>query len=219
MMRRRLKILCKINLLIIGFTILFFSSIAAQESIEQYLLNLKEPKAEDYVKLLYEGSHESQLLAVTKLMELGAKDEEVIDALVFGLQQGTLFVKREYHKVVNDFWDVRAASAKALGETEDSKALPYLYLALRYDHDTFVRSSVALAIGRIGQKESIPYLVRAIQTSSPAGPDDVLIRACVEALGEIGDKEGFVPLVEVMRGNYRRNIKLAARDSLNKIRW
>jgi hypothetical protein len=41
----------------------------------------------------------------------------------------------------------------------------------------------------------------------------------VVALGEIGDKEGFVPLVEIMRGKYRRDIKLAARESLKKIHW
>jgi HEAT repeat protein len=199
---------------------MFCCSIAfAQESVEQYLLNLKEPKEEDYIKLLYEGSHENQLLAVTKLAELGSNDEEVLEALLFGLEQGTKFVKREGSKVVNDFWDVRAVSAKALGEIGDPRVLPDLYAALRYDHDLFVRSSVAIAIGKIGRKESIPELSRAIELSDSSGPDDELVMACVDALGAIGDKEGFLPLVEVMRGKYSRSIRLAARESLKKIRW
>lgn len=200
------------------FIALCLSISYAQESVEQSLLNLKQLTAQDYVKLLYEGSEENKVLAATELAELGSNDKEVIDALVFGLQQGTIFVQRERGKVINDYWDVRAASAKALGEIGDPGALPDLYNALRYDHDTFVRSSVAIAVGKIGQKKSISELARAIETSR-IGPDDLLIRACVEAIGEIGDKEGFVPLVEVIRGKYRRSIKLAARESLKKIKW
>jgi HEAT repeat protein len=209
----------KILLVLFVFTLFCLSTVYAQESVEQYLLNLQEPKAEDYVKLLYEGSHESKLIAVAKLQKMGAKDQEVIDALVFGLQQGTLFVKREAGRVVNDYWDVRAASANALGSIADPSTLPHLHVALRYDHDIHVKSSVATAIGKIGQSESVSELTRVIEISSTSGSDDVLIKACVVALGEIGDKEGFVPLVEIMRGKYRRDIKLAARESLKKIHW
>jgi len=206
-------------LFIIFSFIQVYSYAIAQESVEQYLLNLKEPKEDDYIKLLYEGSQENKILAITKLTEMGADDDDTIDALIFGLGQGTFFVRRQYGRVTNDFWDVRAQSAKALGEIKNPRALTDLYLALRYDHDTFVRSSVAIAIGNIGQKEAISELTRVIETSSPAGPDDLLIRSCVEAIGNIGDKEGFIPLVEVIRGKYRRSIKLAARDALKKIRW
>jgi HEAT repeat protein len=191
----------------------------AQESVEQYLLNLQNPKAEDYIKLLYEGSHENKLLAVVKLEELGAKDQDALDAFVFGLEQGTVFVTREGGRVVNDFWDVRAASARALGKTGDPSILPNLYVALRYDHDPLVRSAAAVAIGRIGRSESIGELARTIDVSSPSGGDDQLVKACVIALGDIGDKDGFVPLVEVIRGNFNRDIKITARESLKKIRW
>jgi HEAT repeat protein len=204
------------------FLCAFFGCVAAsvaQESVEQYLLNLKEPKEEDYVRLLYEGSRENKLLALNKLVELGAQSEETKEAYIFGLEQGTVFVKREAGKVTNDYWDVRALSAKALGELGDPKTLPNLHNALRYDPDTYVRTSVAVSIGRIGDKSSIQEIARAIETSRPGGNEDELVLACVAALGEIGDKEGFVPLVEVLRGKYNRHIKLAARESLKKIRW
>jgi HEAT repeat protein len=191
-----------------------------QESVEQYLMGLDEPSKEDYIQLLYEGSHENQVLAITKLAEMADEgDEEVFEALIFGLQQGTIYVKRQYNKVVNDFWDVRAASAYALGELGNPEALPHLYLSLRYDPDNHVRAEVAAAIGKIGDPDSIPILERVIETSSAAGPDDAVVLGCVEALGEIGHRDGFVPLLEVMRGDFRRSIRLAARDSMKKIRW
>ncbi|KPJ83663.1 MAG: hypothetical protein AMS17_17170 [Spirochaetes bacterium DG_61] len=211
---RKIIFLC-IALFLLGAILLH-----AQESVEQYLLSLKEPSKEDYIALLYEGSHENQVWAIAKLAEMAKEgDEEVFEALIFGLQQGTIFVKRQYNKVVNDFWDVRAASAYALGEMRDPKALPYLYDALRYDPDNHVRSEVAIAIGKIGEPEAIPFLARMIETSSAAGPDDALVLACVQALGEIGHHDGFVPLLEVIRGDFRRSIRYAARDSLKKIKW
>ncbi len=191
----------------------------AQESIEQFLRELEKPGKDDYVKLIYEGSHENKLWAINKLVEMGAKDDDVIDALVFGLQQGTLYVERQNGKVVNDFWDVRAASAVALGDIGNPRVLPKLYQALRYDPDVFVRSSVVIGIGKMGRRESIPEITRTIETSSPAGPDDQLVLACVQALGTIGHRDGFIPLVEVMRGKFRRSIKIAARDALKKIKW
>jgi HEAT repeat protein len=196
------------------------SLLYAQESVEQYLLSLDEPEQADYINLLYEGSHENMVWATTKLADMAKEgDEEVFEALVFGLQQGTIYVKRHYNKVVNDFWDVRAMSAQALGEMGDPKALPHLYVAVRYDPDSHVRTEVATAIGKIGESESIPTLARIIETSSSGGPDDTVVLACVEAIGEIGHRDGFVPLVEVMRGNFKRSIRRAARDSLKKIEW
>lgn len=209
----------KILVILFAFALMSIGIIYAQESVEQYLLNLREPKEEDYIKLLYEGSQENKVLAAKKLAELGTDNVAILDALVFGLQQGTVFVKREGGKVTNDFWDVRATSANALGNIKNERVLPDLYTALRYDRDNYVKSEVALAIGKIGKRESIYELSRTIEISNNSGSDDILIRACVEAIGEIGHRDGFVPLVEVMRGNYTRRIKLAARESLKKIRW
>ena len=196
------------------------SLLHAQESVEQYLLSLEDPTREDYINLLYEGSHENMVLALTKLAPMAESgDEELFDALIFGLEQGTFYIKRHGNRVVNDFWDVRAASAVALGEMGDPDALPHLYMALRYDPDSYVRSEVAVAIGKIGEPSAIPMLSRAIETSSAAGPDDGVVLGCVVALGEIGHRDGFVPLLEVMRGRYRRSIRRAARESLKQIKW
>ncbi len=196
------------------------SLLYAQESVEQYLLSFDEPSKEDYIALLYQGSHENMTYALTKLAgKADPNDEELYEALIFGLQQGTIYIKRQGNKVVNDFWDVRAASAYALGELGNTDALPHLYMALRYDPDNHVRSEVAVAIGKIGEPEAVPVLARVIETSSTAGPDDTVVLSCVQALGSIGHRDGFVPLLEVLRGDYRRSIRRAARESLTQIEW
>lgn len=214
-MKRLVYLVPVIALFALGTTVLY-----GQENVDQFLMGLTEPSKEDYIQLLYEGSHENQVWALAKLAEMAEKgDDEIYEALIFGLQQGTIYVKRQYNRVVNDFWDVRAASAHALGELGDSRALPHLYEALRFDPDNYVRTEVALAIGKLREPESIPVLERVIETSGAGGPDDSVVLACVEALGEIGHHDGFVPLLEVIRGNFKRSIRLAARESLKKIQW
>ena len=94
-----------------------------------------------------------------------------------------------------------------------------LYIALRYDHDQHVKQSVAHAIGTIGRTESIEHLARTIMASDNSGTDDILIISCIEAIGEIGRQEGFDILLEILRGDYRQIVKLAARESLKKIPW
>ena len=194
----------KLNLVIFAgiliLSLISLSTLFAQESVEQYLLNLTQPTTKDYIKLLYSGSHENKLLAATKLRELKDKSDDAIDALIYGLQQGTIFVERENGKVTNDFWDVRTVSALALGETGNPKVLPYLYQAVRYEPDNYVRSAIAVAIGKIGKKESLPEITRMIETADTSGTDDVLLLACIDAIKNIGDREGFIPLVEIIRG-------------------
>ena len=209
----------KVIMILISIMLFAGTSVYAQESIEQYLMKLTQPGVEDYVKLLYEGSHENKVLAATKLRELGVKNQDVIDALIFGLQQGTVFVQRVNGRVINDFWDVRTASALALGELGGPKVLPYLYQAGRYEPDTYVKSAIAVAMGKIGQKEAIPEIKRMILTADRSGNDDVLLLACIQALRDIGDKDAFIPLVEIARGKYTRSVRVAAIEALKKVKW
>ena len=214
----------KVSLIIIAMSILTIglfgpSIVFAQKSVEQHLLNLTQPSTKDYIKLMYEGSHENKLLAATKLRELKDKSDEAEEALIYGLQQGTIYVQRESGKVTNDFWDVRTVSALSLGEIGDPKVFPKLYQAVRYEPDHYVRGAIAIAIGKIGQKQSLPEITRMIETADTSGPDDVLLLACIEAIGSIGDREGFIPLVEIIRGKYRRSIRVAAMETLKKIKF
>jgi HEAT repeat protein len=207
---------------ILGFIIIFIlgsTLLYAQENTEQYLQNIEGPKIEDFIKLIYEGSHEDQLIAVNLLAKTGSKEDRVIEALLYCLQQGTFFIKRRAGTVINDFWDVRARSAEVLGDIGDPCALPQLHMVLMRDPDPIVRSCAAVAIGKIGQPESIRFLDRAIKITDISGSNEVVILSCVNALGEIGDSDAFLPLYEVTRGRFKSHIKLAARDAIEKLHW
>ena len=213
------KIILKVTLIVFILGLIGTLNLFAQESVEQYLLNLTQPKVKDYINLMYNGSHENKLLAATKLRELKDNSDATIDALIYGLQQGTIYVERKNGKVTNDFWDVRTVSALALGEIGNPKVLPYLYQAVRYEPDNYVRSAIAIAIGKIGKKESLPEITRMIETADTSGTDDVLLLACIDAIKKIGDREGFIPLVEIIRGKYRRNVRIAAMEALKNMKF
>jgi len=207
-------IFCFVVALFFGFALLY-----AQENKEQYLQNIKGPTTKDYIRLIYEGSREDKLIAINIFAKNGSKDDEVIEALIFCLGEGTLFVKRRAGTVINDFWDVRARSAEVLGDIGDPCVLPQLHMVLLRAPDPVVRCCAATAIGKIGQPESIRFLALAIKTTNATSSNAIVILSCVKALGEIGHPDAFLPLYEVARGGYSSNIELAARDALQKIRW
>jgi HEAT repeat protein len=122
-------------------------------------------------------------------------------------------------KVINDFWDVRARSAEVLGDIGDPRALPHLHDALLHDPEPIVKCCVATALGKIGHPDSVKYLTLTIRNTENIGSNELVILFCVQALGEIGHRDGFLPLLEIARGRYRSNIKAAAREALEKLKW
>lgn len=207
-----------VYVLIIGF-IFGVSLTRAQENIDRYLQNIKGPTTEDYLQLLNEGDREDKLLAIEMLSRNGSHDDAVIDALISCLGEGTFFIKRRAGKVINDFWDVRARSAEVLGDMGDPRALPSLHDTLLHDPEPLVKCCVAEALGKIGDPESVRYLTLLIRNTESRGSNEVVILSCVKALGEIGHRDGFLPLLEIARGRYRSNIRAAARDALEKLQW
>jgi HEAT repeat protein len=211
----------KIWIFLMAAVIVFAGTfVYAQENTEQRLQKLQGQANNEYVRLYNEGSREDKLLVLRILAKSGSKDDEVIDLFLLGLQEGTFFVKRKAGRVTNDFWDVRATSAKALGEIGDPRTLDHLHRALIHDPDPVVRSCVATALGKMGDPKSIFYLSQAIRNCGTSGsPNEIVIISCVEAIGEIGHKDGFVPLVKVMKGRYRKDIRAAASEAIDKLHW
>lgn len=91
-----------------------------------------------------------------------------------------------------DFWQLRAASADALGDARAVEAIPNLIKCLS-DHDSDVRESAADALSQIGP-EAVPALLQSTEHRS----QDVRI-ASVRALGQIGDPASLGTLIALLK--------------------
>jgi len=69
----------------------------------------------------------------------------------------------------------------------------------------------------LGSITSIPYLARVIKIAGLSGSEDIVIKSCVVAIGEIGNKGGLWVLIDVIDGGYNRNIRLSAQNALKKL--
>lgn len=106
---------------------------------------------------------------------------------------------------------VRGASAVALGQLGDARAVPTLAAALtrrlqapgffnrlrrrKVEEDEFVRRAAAVSLGQIGSREAVPVLVEAL--SDERAPGDVR-REAAHALGLIGDAAAIPALRAVL---------------------
>ena len=88
--------------------------------------------------------------------------------------------------------DARSASAIALGEIGDQRAVEPLIKALG-DKSSIVRRPVARALGEIGDKQAVEPLIKALGDKA-----SIVRRHAARALGEMGDKQAVEPLIEAL---------------------
>jgi HEAT repeat protein len=98
-------------------------------------------------------------------MQRDSRSEETIRALTGALQSDTDA-------------EVRRASARALGEIEDVRAVSALGRALEDDEDSRVRVSAAWALGEIEHRSAAAGLATALRDDDP-----VVRRTAARALG------------------------------------
>jgi HEAT repeat protein len=87
----------------------------------------------------------------------------------------------------------RMVAAHLSGERSFTRGLPELRHLLDHDSDLTVRETAAVAIGRLGRGEDADVLARHTVAGEPLS----LRRACVQALGELGE-EAAVPTLAVL---------------------
>lgn len=59
-------------------------------------------------------------------------------------------------------WRIRGASATALGQRGDDRALDRLHRLLLEDPDSYVQQASVMALDRLGRRESFPFLMQAL---------------------------------------------------------
>jgi len=100
----------------------------------------------------------------------------------------------------------RMVAAHLSGERSFTRGLPELRGLLDADPDLTVRETSASAIGRLGRSEDVGILVRHTVPSEPLA----LRRACVIALGDLGEAEAIPALAVLLDDTDPRLAELAA---------
>ena len=109
---------------------------------------------------------------------------------------------------------------RALGEIGDSKAVEFLFAAMK---EPGLRTLVVEALGRIGDRRAVPRLIEVVTGTNPpevtravAGCGDqwneeIMTRgAAVRALGAIGDEAALPSLVAALEPTFTRAEAAAA---------
>lgn len=100
----------------------------------------------------------------------------------------------------------RMVAAHLSGERSFTRGLPELRHLLDHDTDLTVRETAATAIGRLGRDEDAAVLSRHTVATEPLS----LRRACVHALGELGDDTAVPTLAALLDDPDPRLAELAA---------
>ncbi len=100
----------------------------------------------------------------------------------------------------------RMVAAHLSAERSFTRGLPELRQLLDHDPDLTVRETSATAIGRLGRGEDVDILVRHTAETEPLA----LRRACVVALGELGETRAVPALTALLDDSDPRLAELAA---------
>lgn len=106
---------------------------------------------------------------------------------------------------------VRWEAAQALGETQDTQAVPALIEALQ-DRNVHVRRDAAVALGKLGDARAVPALCEALTRW-----DRDVRRAAAVALGEIGNRHAVPALVSVLLDKEDEEMRQNVARALGKI--
>jgi HEAT repeat protein len=108
----------------------------------------------------------------------------------------------------------RRTAARALGRTEDSRALEFLHHRLSMEQNRHVRTSIVTALGRIGHESSIDPLESLVRQQTRRYSSKESIEA-VSALGGIHSPRVRSVLLELMKEG-RNEVKACAIQAISK---
>lgn len=133
-----------------------------------------------------------------------------------------LLLMKHINKDKDEFINVRAMCAKAIGNLKDTSAVtPLLYCLNNKDENYKVRLSCADALGRIGDRYAVAPLIEVVKDENEKS---VYVReTAASALGMLGDIRAVDPLVtilETQKGIWNKFTFLKERiiEALGKLR-
>jgi len=115
----------------------------------------------------------------------------------------------------DEYWEVRAAAAQALGEFRNQQLAPLFIKVFQEETDEIVQQALVRALGKSRNEPTILLLVQILRNPE----QDVLVReAAAWALGEFGEKAHIRVLIETLREDPDEIVQAAAAKSLGALR-
>lgn len=155
--------------------------------------------------------------AIQRLGEL--KSKEALPVILSSLGYGSETIIRQGGGKKYYTWQVRVVAAKALAEIGDARAVNSLAKRVLKDEEVTVRRASVQALGLMGEKARTKDVLLFLYSVLEKTPDNALASDICDALGKIGDKSSFVPLLRVTQGNYLNYVKDLAQKAIAKINW
>ncbi len=224
-----MNIRCFIILFLLSANILFSSTDKKiNEDVEKYISGLKGSSTGKLIQLIRDGRKDMKKAAIKRLGDL--KSKEAIDILICVMTYGWAperFDKKYMagkKKLVPELdEDVRAEAALALGKLKDPENIPFISNTILVDRNSIVKQNCLKALGLIRKKECVEHIIKAIKyelSLTKNQVDNNVVKAAIEALGDIGHKDGFIILIEITQNEkLEYDTKKAALKTLEKIRW
>ena len=136
---------------------------------------------------------------------------------------------RAGNAITNDFPDVRREACNLLGDLGGTRAKDTLLTVLLQDKEPMVLAEAVYALGRIGLNDKNDVTSRITwvlnQDTAMATPDNNLAFACLLAVQKLSEKTGGISdpevinaLLGVASGNYIRDVRLKAIDTIYQLR-
>jgi len=150
----------------------------------------------DHIRLC--SSRDSRVVAVLVIALESKQGAEVIKVIVQTLgQSGNKAVVEPLLRSLEGFhydfyWEVREATAQALGLLGDDRGIQPLRKLLK-DPASSVRAAAAMALGRLGDACAFEEMIQLLRDDK-----EIVRNAAVAALGKLGDPRAIEPLVKVM---------------------
>lgn len=182
--------------------------------------NLGEESTSELIKAAGNTDPEAigyRISAILRLGELKSKEAvpTIIDALGYGSE--TVVTIGGGKKVYS--WKLRVVSAKALAQIGDQRAVMPLALRAYQDEDAIVQRASVQALGLLGETARTTQVLTFLYDILEKTPDNALVSDICDALGRIGDKSSFVPLLHVTQGPYLNYVKERAQKAISQLKW
>ncbi len=158
-----------------------------------------------------------KIKAIKRLGELKAK--EALPVIISSLGYGSEIIVREGGGRKYYTWQVRVIAAKALAQIGDVRAVNSLAKRVLKDEEVTVRRASVQALGLMGEKARTKDVLLFLYSVLEKNRDNALAADICDALGKIGDKSSFVPLLRVTQGSYLNYVKDLAQKGIAKIKW